>query len=75
MGEILGVYRQGDDWTILLTFKVDTVAIDITDYVFTFTLFEDWDEPPVRQVVHIVPAFHGIEGICLIKVSNDLTAA
>ena len=74
MSELLGEYRQGDDWTILVTFKVDTVAIDITDHVFTFTLVEDWDDAPTLQVVHTVPAFHGVDGICLIKVPHELTA-
>jgi hypothetical protein len=74
MSELLGEYRQGDDWTILMTFKVDTAAIDITDHVFTLTLVEDWDEAPVLQVIHTVPEFHGKDGICLIKVRHDQTS-
>lgn len=74
MSEILGEYRQGDDWSILLTFKIDGVAQDITDHIFTFTLVEDWDDSPILQEIHTVPEFHGIEGICLIKIPHEKTA-
>lgn len=75
MSRLLGEYRQGDTWDILITFKSDDLPIDISGHTFTLTLVEDFDEAPVLQRTIVVSEAQGTQGICLIKVPPELTSA
>lgn len=76
MSRLLGEFRKGDDWDILIRFNLaDDTPIDITGFKYTLTLVEDFGDAPALVAEHTVNSIEGAQGICLFRVDSELTAA